>query len=117
VEVSVRVRREAADIAREGSTFWIVRPEVGVETILGLTTVITGPYIEVFPGSGASKAGFIGVEGPSPSLGRRGLRVTLATAELPSIRPRAGVYCRGIEVGMVSGSRSAATPRPPTPAC
>src|SRR5262249_48381696 len=45
VVVSARVRREAADIAREGSIFWIVRPEVGIETVRGLGTVITGPYI------------------------------------------------------------------------
>jgi len=101
VVVSGRLRREAAAVAREGSVFWIVRPEVGIETVRGLTTVITGPYIEVFPGSGQPKTEFTGVERPSPALGRRGLRVTLATAQLGSVRARAPVYYRGIEVGMV----------------
>jgi len=104
VVVTARVRREAANIAREGSVFWIVRPEVGIETVRGLTTVITGPYIEVFPGSGRQKTEFVGVERPSPALGRRGLRVTLATAHLTSIRPRTAVYYRGVEVGMVSAT-------------
>ena len=102
--VSARLRREAADIAREGSVFWIVRPEVGIETVRGLSTVISGPYIEVLPGSGQPKTDFVGLERPSPALGRRGLRVTLATAQLTSIRPRAPVYYRGIEVGMVIGT-------------
>jgi paraquat-inducible protein B len=104
VAVSARVRRDAADIARGGSIFWIVRPEVGIETVRGLTTVITGPYIEVFPGSGEPKTEFIGVESPSPVLGRKGLHVILATGQLASIRPRAAIYYRGIEVGMVSST-------------
>jgi paraquat-inducible protein B len=104
VVVTARARREAAHIAREGSIFWIVRPEVGIETVRGLTTVITGPYIEVFPGSGRPKTEFVGVERPSPALGRSGLRVTLATAHLTSVRPRTAVYYRGIEVGMVSAT-------------
>ena len=104
VVVSARVRREAADIARTGSVFWIVRPEVGIETVRGLGTVISGPYIDVLPGSGAPKSEFIGVERPSPALGRSGLSIVLATAQFGSIRPRTAVTYRGIEVGMVTSS-------------
>ena len=104
VLVSARVRREATDIAREGSVFSIVRPEVGIETVRGLTTVITGPYIEVFPGSGRPKTDFTGIEQPSPALGRTGLHLTLATTQASSVRPRTVVYYRGIEVGMVTST-------------
>ena len=104
VVVSARVRREAADIAREGSIFWIVRPEVGIETVRGLGTVITGPFIDISPGSGPPRTDFDGVERPSPTLGRKGPHLTLATPQLSSVRPRALVYYRGIEVGMVSGA-------------
>ena len=104
VLVSVRVRREAAGIAREGSVFWIVRPEVGLETVRGLGTVISGQYIDVLPGSGRPKTEFVGLERPSPTLGRPGLHVSLATPQLSSVRLRAAVYYRGIEVGMVSGT-------------
>jgi paraquat-inducible protein B len=112
VVVTARLRREAAAIAREGSVFSVVRPEVGIETVRGLATVITGPYIEVFPGSGAPKTEFTGVDRPSPALGQKGLRITLAASQLNSIRPRTAVYYRGIEVGMVIGgtlSRDATT--------
>ena len=101
VVVTARIRHDAADIARTGSAFWVVRPEVGIETVRGLATVITGPYIEVFPGSGAPKRDFIGLERPSPDLGMRGLRVTLASAQFGSIRPRTAVTYRGIQVGTV----------------
>src|SRR5262245_62003679 len=36
VEVRARVQRSASSIAREGSGFWIVRPEVGLEQVQGL---------------------------------------------------------------------------------
>jgi paraquat-inducible protein B len=102
VVLTARLRRDAADIARTGSVFWVVRPEVGIETVRGLTTVITGPYIEVVPGSGVPKTEFIGAERPSPALGRTGLAITLAATQLGSLRPRTAVTYRGIEVGMVT---------------
>jgi len=102
VLVSVRIRSESSDVARDGSVFWIVRPEVGFEMVRGLGTVITGPYIDVSPGSGPPRTDFAGVERPSPALGRRGLHLVLATPQLSSVRLRASVHYRGIEVGMVS---------------
>jgi paraquat-inducible protein B len=102
VVVSARLRRDAADIARTSSVFWIVRPEVGIETVRGLATVITGPYIEVVPGSGAPKHDFIGRDEPAPELGIRGLHIVLATAQLGSIRPRTAITYRGIQVGIVT---------------
>jgi len=99
--VTVRLRRSAAGIAREGSQFWIVRPEVGPGSISGLSTVLTGPYIQVVPGSGRSRLEFTGLERPPPTLGRRGLRVILATAHLGSVRAASPIYYRGIQVGSV----------------
>ena len=52
VVVRARLRRSAGPIARDGSVFWIVRPEVGPTSISGLRTVFTGPYIQVLPGTG-----------------------------------------------------------------
>jgi paraquat-inducible protein B len=101
VVVTARIRHDAADVARAGSAFWIVRPEVGIETVRGLATVISGPYIEVFPGSGAPKTEFIGLERQSLELGARGLRLILASAQLGSIRPRTAVIYRGLQVGSV----------------
>jgi len=49
VVVQARLRRSAASITRDGSVFWIVRPEVGPASISGLRTVFTGPYIQVLP--------------------------------------------------------------------
>jgi paraquat-inducible protein B len=104
VLVKTRLRRSAASVAREGSLFWIVRPEVGFGTVRGLQTVISGSYIQVLPGTGKAKSVFTGLERASPTLGQAGLKVTLSTSQLGSLRPGSPVHYRGIEVGSVTGT-------------
>jgi paraquat-inducible protein B len=101
VVVSAELRRSAASIAREGSVFWIVRPQVGPASVTGLSTVLTGPYIQVQPGTGPAHTSFTGVDHPSPTLNRRGLRVLLATSHLNSVRTGSPIYYRGVEVGTI----------------
>jgi paraquat-inducible protein B len=105
VIVTARLRRSAEGIARQGAVFWIVRPRVGPASITGLGTVFTGPYIQVLPGTGKSQTAFTGVDHPSPTLDRRGVTFTLATAQLTSVRDGAPVYYRGVEVGTVVDTR------------
>ena len=103
VVVKAQLRRSAAMIAREGSAFWIVRPEVGPGTISGLSTVLTGPYIQVLPGPGKSVSEFVGLENPPAALERNGLKIVLAASHIESVRTGSPVYYRGIEVGSVTG--------------
>lgn len=106
--VMARLRRSAAAIAREGSAFWIVRPEVGLGNITGLGTVITGPQIEVSPGTGEAKSEFVGLENPPVALERKGLKIVLRSSRLGSLKPSSPVYYRGIEVGAVQDSQLSA---------
>ncbi len=101
VLVRARLRRSAASIAREGSVFWIVRPEVGIGNITGLGTVITGPEIVVLPGTGEAKSAFVGLESSPVALERKGLKIVLRSSRLGSLKPSSPVYYRGIEVGAV----------------
>ncbi len=50
VLVSVRLQSNAAEIAREGSQFWIVRPALSFDNISGLDTILGAKYISVRPG-------------------------------------------------------------------
>jgi paraquat-inducible protein B len=104
VVVKARIRRSASTVAREGSMFWIVRPEVGIGTISGLATVISGPYISVLPGSGKHAKKFAGLDRPHPGLERHGLQVILASSHLASVRPGSPIYYRGIQVGAIVGN-------------
>ena len=105
VLVTARLRRWAASIAREGSVFWTVRPEVGLGNITGLGTVITGPEIGVLPGTGELKSAFVGLESAPVSSERRGLKIVLLSSRLGSLKPTSPVYYRGIEVGAVQDSQ------------
>ncbi|HKW95191.1 MAG TPA: MlaD family protein [Methylomirabilota bacterium] len=104
VVVTGRLRHSAAGLAKEGALFWIVRPEVGFGTVRGLSTVLTGSYIQVLPGSGKDRKCFVGLESASPTMGKAGLDITLAASQLGSVRLGAPVFYRGIEVGSVTAT-------------
>jgi paraquat-inducible protein B len=101
VEIRARLKRSASGIAREGSVFWIVRPEVGIGTITGLGTVITGPEIQALPGTGEERSEFTGLESAPAAMELRGLKVVLRTSRLGSLQRNSPVYYRGVEVGVV----------------
>ena len=99
--VRIRLTRSGAGLAREGSRFWIVRPRVGLGQVTGLTTVLSGPEINVIPGKPGEQAQyeFTGLENP-PSSVEGGLQIVLR-GEHPKMRADAPVYYRGVEVGAV----------------
>ncbi|HEX6005633.1 MAG TPA: MlaD family protein [Burkholderiales bacterium] len=99
--VTVRLRHSAKSIAREGSMFWIVRPQVGLENITGLGTVLTGPEIQVLPGNGNSASSFTGLEKAPTMVESNGLRIVLRASRLGGVKPNAPVYYKGIEVGTI----------------
>ena len=107
VLVKARLKRSAESVAREGTIFWIVRPEVGIGNITGLGTVITGPQIELSPGAGKPKNVFLGLERPPVISERKGLSIVLLSSHLGSLKLGSPVYYRGIEVGAVQESRLA----------
>jgi paraquat-inducible protein B len=102
VEVRARLDKSAENLARDGSVFWIVRPEVGAGGLQGLETIVSGPYIQVEPGDGKEQKNFIGAEKP-PILksSEGGLEIILTTPSLGSLTVGAPVYYRGMEVGSV----------------
>ncbi|HEY7038165.1 MAG TPA: MlaD family protein [Methylomirabilota bacterium] len=104
VVVSVQLRHTAEGLAREGSLFWIVRPEVGFGRVQGLSTVLTGSYIQSLPGKGKTKKDFVGLESASPTMGQPGLNVTLASGQIGTVRVGSPIYYRGVEVGSITAT-------------
>lgn len=103
VVVRARLVRSAASIAREGTTFWIVRPQVGWGSVTGLNTVLSGPEIQALPGAAESepKREFKGIESPPVGLETPGLKIILRAERPMSLRANSPVYYRGVDVGMV----------------
>lgn len=108
VEVTLRLDRNAAGLAREGSQFWVVRPEIGLSGIRGIDTLFTGARLNVRPGSGAPATEFKGLENPPPLENvDEGRAFVLHARQLGSLSPGAPVYYREVKVGTVENSQLA----------
>jgi paraquat-inducible protein B len=96
--------RNAATMLTAGTRFWVVRPRLVPGQISGLTTIISGSYIEIEPGKGEPKLHFAGLEGiPMVVPDVPGRPFTLTTDNLQSVAEGAPVYFRGVPVGDVLG--------------
>jgi paraquat-inducible protein B len=62
VVVRARIRRSAVAHLTSGARFWIVRPRVGFDGISGLSTIVSGSYIEMYPGEGEPERNFVGLD-------------------------------------------------------
>jgi paraquat-inducible protein B len=102
VEVEARLTSSARTLARNGSVFWVVRPEVGAGGLSGLETIVSGPYIQVQPGGGDERKTFVGADGP-PIIDQseKGLEIILTAPQINTLSVGSAVYYRGIEVGAV----------------
>jgi paraquat-inducible protein B len=102
VEVVARLNQSADLLARDGSKFWVVRPEVGAGGFHGLETIVSGSYIQVQPGNGAPQKNFTGLEEPPfVKSSEGGIEFIVTTPRTGSLSQGSPVYFRGIEVGAV----------------
>jgi paraquat-inducible protein B len=104
VEVRAQLDRSASRLAREGTVFWIVRPEVGAAGLRALDTIVSGAYIQVQPGNGNNKPqkNFIGAnEAPITRPPGGGVEFVLSSPGVSSLAQGSPVYYRGVEVGSV----------------
>jgi paraquat-inducible protein B len=104
VAVKVLLDASAAGIAQQGSVFWIVRPELKLGAVSGLQTIVSGDYITVQPGNGASTNIFNGVE-EAPIEPVKALDILLLAPKLGSLQRQSPVFFRDIQVGEVVDCR------------
>ncbi|MBB5211117.1 PqiB family protein [Microbulbifer hydrolyticus] len=107
VLAEVSFNRSAAYLLTQGSKFWLVKPEVSLTGVRGLETLVSGNYIAVEPGSGATQKHFVAVPEPPAYVRGDGLRVTLKAPRLASLNRGSPVYYRQLEVGQVESYRLA----------
>jgi paraquat-inducible protein B len=101
VRVRAQLAGSARNLARGGSVFWIVRPELKVGAISGLRTIISGEYIAVRPGNGPPTNSFVGAEKEPFNEPPGALQINLIATRLGSVQEQTPVYYRGIQVGEV----------------
>ena len=104
VTIEARMNVYATSHLTKGSRFWVMRPRLSAEGISGLSTLISGSYIEMDPGEGASERHFTALEDPPVvSADVPGTRYILKADRLGSIFQGAPISFRGIKVGQVLG--------------
>jgi paraquat-inducible protein B len=104
VEVRARLSKEAGHFLRRDTRFWVVKPTLGVRGISGLSTLISGAYIEIEPGQGAPQTLFVGLEVPPViNADEAGKRITLMAKRLGSVDRGSLLHYQGIVAGEVLG--------------
>ena len=105
VVVGVRLDRSAARFAVQDTTFWVVRPRIGVAGVTGLGTLLSGAYIGTDAGvSTKARATFKGLEAPPFVLrGEPGRIFVLRSFDLGSLDVGSPVFYRRTRVGRVVG--------------
>lgn len=104
VVLNARITQASDRIARDGSRFWVVRPELSLTRTANLGTLVSGQYLEVQPAEkpGAQRLEFIALaHAPNLAVTEEGLRVTLSAARRGSIKPGVLVSYREVPVGKV----------------
>ena len=103
VDITVRMKAETADLLNEKTQFWIVKPRIDQSGVTGLSTLLSGAYIEFLPGDGHKKLSTFAIlpEPPITALSQSGLRLKL-TGENSKLLPIGNfILYRDITVGRI----------------
>ena len=106
VIVTIATTSQADGLITSDADFWIVRPQLFAGSLRGLGTLISGPYIELRPGTSADtrKRDFVGLENPPVLETEEAGTTFLVKAErLGSISVGSPVFFRDLTVGEVLG--------------
>lgn len=107
VVVVAELEPHAAGLAREGTRFWVVRPEVSLRGVRGLDALLGPRYVAVqpMPGDRPRADTFTGSAGPpTGGMEPEGLELVLRASNLSGVTPGAPVLYRGVRVGRVTGA-------------
>lgn len=101
VQVRLRLDNNTAQLARQGSRFWIVRPRLDLSGAEGLETVIGARYLAVAPGTGPPSEVFQGLADAPRIADPSALMITLQATGRGHLRVGAPVTYRQVTVGSV----------------
>lgn len=103
VIVTMQMTAEATRLLTADTQIWVVRPRYGASGISGLSTLVSGSYIEIGPGvSHEPRHDFVGLEQPPVTpKGVPGLHVTLITDEAAGVAPGTAITYKGLNAGRI----------------
>lgn len=104
VVLTAKFQQGMEDFLRRNTRFWVVRPQLSVQGVSGLSTLVSGSYIEIDPGPGSPQNHFVGMEEmPLITTEDAGTRITLISETLSSIARGSPIYYQGILAGEALG--------------
>ena len=107
VVATVDFTRDARDLLKDDTRFWIVRPQIGAAGISGIETLLSGVYITLDPGSrGDTRTDYKGMDdAPMVTRGSAGRRFLLKAADIGSLYVGAPVYFHHLKAGRLVSYR------------
>ena len=104
VVLSAEFNQGTENFLRRNTRFWVVRPKLSLRGASGLSTLISGSYIEIEPGPGSPQRHFVGLEeAPVVTADEAGKKLVLITNKLSSVDAGSPIYYQGITAGEVLG--------------
>ena len=106
VLLQARITEVPERIARVGTQFWVVKPELGLMKTANLETLVTGQYLEVQPApkDRGPQSHFVALDqAPDATVPEAGLRLVLSAARRGSLKEGVPVTYREVTVGKVTG--------------
>ena len=103
VVLTARINKKASSLLTSDSQFWVVKPRISLGNISGLSTILSGAYIELSPGSKQTfSSNFQGLDNPPLTpFGTPGLHITLDSNSDHAFDIGDPVLYRGNKVGRI----------------
>jgi len=101
VIITARMNQEIEHLLVADSNFWVVSPQITHTGVSGLSTLISGVYIEIAPGSSEDKKmNFVALDDPPVTpVGTPGLHITLNSNDQFAYSKGDPIIYKGLTVG------------------
>ena len=101
VVATVDFTRDARDLLKDDTRFWIVRPQIGAAGVSGIETLLSGVYIALDPGTtGEAQTHYKAmIDAPMVNRGSAGKRFLLKAADIGSLYVGAPIYFHHLKAG------------------
>lgn len=102
IQITAQMNKDTNEYLTRNTQFWVVRPQIGLGGVSGLSTILSGAYIAIKPEKGKKEHHFTGLAVP-PVLetNEKGKQFVLETANVGSMRSGTPISFHGIIVGEV----------------
>ncbi|PHM29406.1 multivalent adhesion molecule MAM7 [Xenorhabdus budapestensis] len=106
VIIKARLNDGMERLLHKDTAFWVVKPQIGREGVSGLSTLLSGVFIELQPGNeGSEERKFSLLDAPPlASPDAKGIRLVLTSEKAGRLSPSDPVLFRGYRVGSVETS-------------